>query len=174
MTISQRTTSTRGRDFCEGFESLRLDVYKAPEGQDTVGWGHVVRQSDLLKFGDVITRDRAIAFLSHDLYNAETIVKQYAGAELNQNQFDALVSMSMNLGRAPFRNDDGSHTHLAVALEAGNYSLAAAHIKDFDHMGGVKLKGLTRRRQAEYEMFTEPVAEQATDTTNIITPENLV
>ncbi len=41
-------------------------------------------------------------------------------------------------------------------LNAGNYGGAGNEFLKWDHAGGKVLKGLTRRRKAEWELFNEP------------------
>ena len=45
-----------------------------------------------------ITRDRATELLRSDVANAEQAVNTYVTVPLTQNQFDALVSFTYNLG----------------------------------------------------------------------------
>ena len=67
---------------------------------------------------------------------------------LSQNQFDALVSWVYNLGPANLQ----ASTLLKV-LNAGDYAGVPAQIKRWNKAGGKVLEGLTRRRQAEADLF---------------------
>lgn len=66
--------------------------------------------------------------------------------QLNQNQFDALVSFAYNLGC-------GNLAELADTLNANDFSGATAQMKEYTHGGGAVLPGLVRRRQAEVDLF---------------------
>ena len=68
--------------------------------------------------------------------------------DLNQNQFDALVSWVYNLGPANLQ----ASTLLKV-LNAGDYAGVPAQIMRWNKAGGKVLEGLTRRRQAEADLF---------------------
>ena len=67
---------------------------------------------------------------------------------LSQNQFDALVSWVYNLGPANLQ----ASTLLKV-LNAGDYAGVPAQIMRWNKAGGKVLEGLTRRRQAEADLF---------------------
>ena len=67
---------------------------------------------------------------------------------LHQHQFDALVSWTYNLGPTNLK----SSTLLAV-LNQGKYDEVPAQIMRWNKAGGKELEGLTRRRQAEADMF---------------------
>ena len=69
---------------------------------------------------------------------------------LNQNQFDALVSWTYNLGP----NNLKSSTMLGV-LNQGKYDEVPAQMKRWNKASGKVKKGLIRRRNAEALMFEE-------------------
>lgn len=50
------------------------------------------------------------------------------------------------------------HTDAANALNAGNYQLADQDFMLYDRAQGKVLKGLSKRRQAEKDLFHTPVA----------------
>ena len=86
-------TSRKGIEFIKAHEGLRLDAYLCPAGVPTIGYGH----THGVKMGDRITEEQAEKFLIDDLIVAETEVNRY-GLNINQNQFDALVSFVYNVG----------------------------------------------------------------------------
>ena len=67
---------------------------------------------------------------------------------LSQNQFDALVSWVYNLG-----NGNLTSSTMLKVLNSGDYAGVPAQIKRWNKAGGKVLEGLTRRRQAEADMF---------------------
>lgn len=69
------------------------------------------------------------------------------GVELNQNQWDALCSFVWNLGAGIFGG------HLGQLLRARDFNGFANAMLAYDHAGGVRLAGLTRRRQEERALF---------------------
>lgn len=115
----------------------------------TIGWGC----TEGVKKGDVWTKAKAEKELKKELAKHEKIVKQLVKVPLNQNQFDALVSLSYNTGLG-----DDTQTILS-RLNAKDYAGASKAILLYNKSGGKKLAGLVRRRKAEQELFNTPTAE---------------
>ncbi|WP_312069487.1 lysozyme, partial [Acinetobacter sp.] len=67
---------------------------------------------------------------------------------LSQNQFDALVSLTYNIGSTAFKNST-----LLKKLNAKDYAGAADQFLRWNKGGGKVLKGLVRRREAERALF---------------------
>lgn len=139
-------TSARGIALIEQFEGLRLQSYQDGAGVQTIGYGH----TDKVKEGDTCTSAQADEWLESDVAQAERAVNALVKVPLNQNQFDALVSFTYNLGWAAL---EGST--LLRLLNAGATQIAAAEFSKWDHVAGVVSAGLLRRRQAEQALFTE-------------------
>lgn len=120
----------------------------------TVGYGstHGVNR------GTSITEAMAEDLLRRDLAPVEVAINAL-GLPLTQNQFDALASIGFNLGvyslvkgHALF---DPSRS-LGQALRGiGELSVPEA-IKLYDHAGGYRVEGLTRRRAAEATLWATP------------------
>jgi lysozyme len=68
---------------------------------------------------------------------------------LSQNQFDALVSWVYNLGGGNLK----ASTLLKV-LNSGDFNGVPAQLMRWNKAGGKVLEGLTRRRQAEADLFS--------------------
>jgi GH24 family phage-related lysozyme (muramidase) len=132
------------------FEGCRLEAYRDAVGVPTIGFGH----TENVRMGDRLPSMLAARALLLDDLN-----KKYAppvlrlGLPLNQNQIDALVSVSYNLGPGIL---EPSHT-LGAALRDHRWHDAADAILLYDKAGGQRLAGLTRRRQAERALFLKPV-----------------
>lgn len=147
-------------------------------GVMTVGWGHKILAGEV--FATPMTAEAGEALLRKDTTLAELVVKKHVNPTtvLNQNQFDALVSLVFNIGGAAFVNKDKTDTHLAIALNSQNMTAAADAILLFNHSDGKVSNGLTTRRHAERALFLKPtnavIEEQTIDATKITTPENLV
>ena len=71
-----------------------------------------------------------------------------ARVKLNQNQFDALVSFTYNLGAGAL----GSSTLLGK-LNRGDFEGAADEFPKWNKAGGKVLNGLVKRRAAERSLF---------------------
>lgn len=143
-------TSQNGIDLIKRFEGCRLTAYKpvAAEKYYTIGYGHY--GSDVKK-GQTITQAQAEALLKNDLVRYENYVKQYVKFGMNQNQFDALVSFCYNCGAGSLQTLVRNRQPATVAEKMLLYNKGA---------GGVVLAGLTKRRQAERELFLTPTKEE--------------
>ena len=98
--------------------------------------------------GDVITETQAHEMLVEELDEYESYINDLVTVGLNQNQFDAMVSWVYNLGGGNLR----ASTLLKV-LNSGNYAGVPEQIMRWNKAGGKVLEGLTRRRQAEADLF---------------------
>jgi lysozyme len=126
------------------FEGLRLEAYKCPADVWTIGYGH----TNKVKPGDAITEGEADILLALDVQEAERAVSSYVDVDINQNQFDALVSFVYNLGAGNFKSST-----LLKKLNQGDYLGAANEFQRWNKAGGKVLRGLVRRREAEANLF---------------------
>ena len=135
------TTGKAGLDLIKSFEGLRLTAYKAvpTEVYWTIGYGHYAPE---VKKGQVITEAQAEAYLRQDLATAEKAVNGL-NKKLTQNQFDALVSFAFNCGSGSLNTLCKNRTLPQIADAMLLYNKA----------GGNVLAGLTRRRNAERDLF---------------------
>ena len=134
----------KGLEMIKHFEGLELNAYQCAAGVWTIGYGHTkgVQQ------GMVISEDTANEMLVEELKEYENYINTLVKVELNQNQFDAMVSWVYNLGSSNLQ----ASTLLKV-LNAGDYEGVPAQIMRWNKAGGKVLEGLTRRRQAEADLF---------------------
>jgi lysozyme len=137
--------SENGIALVKDSELCRLDSYQDPVGVWTVGYGHTGPE---VKEGLHITQDAAEALLLSDLETVEKCIANSVSVGLTQGQYDALCSFVFNLGCSALRNST-----LLRLLNAGDDIGAAEQFKRWDHAGGKVLAGLTKRREAEAEMF---------------------
>ena len=138
------TTSQAGIDLITSFEGCRLTAYQDSVGVWTIGYGHT---SGVYQ-GMTITEEEAIAFLRQDLKTGENAVNSNVTYGINQNQFDALVSFTFNVGTGNFTSST-----LLKKLNAGDVNGAANEFDRWIYAGGQVLEGLVRRRAAEKQMF---------------------
>lgn len=138
-------TSKAGIEFIKHWEGCKLKPYRDSANYWTVGVGHLLRDGEPV---EEITMEQADAYLRGDLAEAEYCVNQYVGVDLEQNEFDALVSFVFNLGCKNFRRSTLLHL-----LNRGDYGLAAREFERWNRAGGKVIRGLTRRRKAERELF---------------------
>lgn len=133
-------TSQNGIDLIKKFEGCRLDAYKCPAGVWTIGYGHTAGVTCGMK----ISPAQAEAYLRADLEKYEKKVEKYNDRyRWTQNEFDAMVSFAYNLGSIDKLTADGTRTKAVIAEKMLLYNKAGEKV----------ITGLTRRRQAERELF---------------------
>ena len=135
----------QGLELIKTFEGLELNAYKCAAGVWTIGYGHTKSVQE----GMVISEDTANDMLMEELVEYENYVNTLVTVPLSQNQFDALVSWVYNLGSSNFQ----ASTMLKV-INANDMVNVPAQIMRWNKAGGKVLEGLTRRRQAEADLFS--------------------
>jgi lysozyme len=132
-----------------------LKAYKLGDGRITVGWGHAEPiKTSKYKKGQVISREEAKKLLQEDLGNAADGVRRIftewkdKGIErkITQDQFDALVSIALNIGVSGLRQSD-----VIQHIKKGDYKKAGQSIKK--QSLSKKFGGLESRREREANMF---------------------
>ena len=142
-------TSSNGTALIREFEGFMASAYLCPAKVWTIGIGTTVYPNGAkVKKGDKCTQDQALEYLQHDLKSFEKTVNDSVKVPLSQNQFDALVSLTYNIGSAAFKNST-----LLKKLNAKDYAGAADQFPRWNKGGGKVLKGLVRRRDAERALF---------------------
>lgn len=142
-------TSANGIAHIKEFEGFRGKRYLCPAGKWTIGYGHVIVDSERATLWDAdLTEEQATKLLMKDLVRFEDAVLAMVAVPLTQGQFDALVSFAYNLGEAKLRSST-----LLKLLNAGDYDGARKQINRWVYSNGKKLEGLIRRRARETEMF---------------------
>jgi len=140
-------TSDKGIEQIKHFEGFRTMPYNDGVGKMTVGYGHMIIPNDGCVVGSPITMGQATQLLVNDLHLAENCVNS-ANAEINQNQFDALVSFVFNLGCGAFKRSS-----LFQFLQKGNMEAAAQEFPKWSMAGGRPNEGIKLRRLAEQACF---------------------
>ena len=139
MNISQE-----GLSLIKKFEGCELEAYKCAAGVWTIGYG----STDGVNEGMEISQERAEMLLLEDVAVFEESVNKLVEVPLEQNQFDALVSWTFNLGSTNLKNST-----LLKVLNDKDYEGVPAQIKRWNKAGGKVLQGLIRRREAEALLF---------------------
>lgn len=137
-------TGAEGVALIKKFEGLELRAYQDSVGVWTVGYGHTRTAEPEME----ITPSDAERLLREDLEDTEKAVSHLVKVPLNQDEFDALVSFTFNLGSGNLQ-----HSTLLRKLNASNKVGASAEFTRWVYAGGVMLKGLKRRRLAEQALF---------------------
>ena len=141
--------SAAGLALIEEFEGLRLESYQDGAGIWTIGYGTTRHDGLPVEEGEACTPQMAVQWLSEDVSEAEESVNELVTVPVSQNQFDALVSFTYNLGRGSLAGST-----LLKNLNSDSFELAAAQFPKWCFVAGKESPGLLRRRVAEQSMFT--------------------
>jgi lysozyme len=147
--MKKNIISKNGLDFIKKFEDLRLESYlPTPNDVWTIGYGTTRIGGRPVVQGEKITPRQATEYFREDILKFQKAVNDLVKVELTQNQFDALVSLVYNIGIGAF-----SKSTLLKKLNNGDYSGASREFKRWNKQSGRVLKGLTKRRNEEAEIF---------------------
>jgi len=140
-----------GLHLIKEFEGLRLKPYQCSAGVWTIGIGTTVypngqkvKQSD-----SPINEIVSLLYLTHDLEYFCKQVDAYTTDAVNQSQFDALISFGYNCGMGNLK----SSTLLKKVNANPNDPTIAAEFLKWNKAAGKVVAGLTRRRQAESDLY---------------------
>lgn len=144
-----RQITKKGERLIQSFEGCELEAYLDIAGIPTIGWGHTGPE---VRLGQTITQEEADRLFDEDTDRFEAAVVRLAKSATD-NQFDALVSFAYNLGEGNLQTSTLLKKH-----NAGDFAGAA---KEFARWNKAKVKGklvvvrgLTRRRAAEAEVYS--------------------
>lgn len=151
--------SKEGLALIKEFEGLYLKAYTDCVGVWTIGWGITNADYSItgtrIRKGLTISRATAEAWLEKSLERkyVPKVMKYYDKYHWNQNQFDALVSFAFNVGSI-----DGLTANGTRSLET-----VRKKILEYDKAGGKRIRGLSRRREAEYALFCKACTPSVTN-----------
>jgi len=143
--------SQKGLNLIIQFEGLKLKPYLCPAGVPTISIGCTyypdgtkVRMTD-----PEITKEMALIIFRNVLEHYEQSVDSFCRDDINQNQFDALVSLCYNIGAGALKN---STLLKKVNLNPNNKTIRDSFLV-WNKSGGKVLQGLTNRRNAEADLY---------------------
>jgi lysozyme len=134
-------------------EGVRVKPYKCPAGLWTIGVGHLIGDGKSLppEWNRTFTLKEVYDLLATDVQKFERGVERLLpNVKLSQNEFDALVSFSFNLGLGTFQRST-----IRQALLRGDKVAAIESLLKYNKAGGKVLKGLVIRREAEAALFNK-------------------
>ena len=153
-TITVKTVSA-AENLIKDFEGEYLDAYIDPVGIPTIGYGSIRNYDENrpVRLGDKISQDTALRWLRIETSKIVPQIKAKIKVPVNQNEIDALTSFVYNVGIGAF-----SRSTLLRKLNAGASRAEVAAEFDKWNKGRVRgvlveLPGLTRRRNAEKQLF---------------------
>lgn len=145
-------TGTKGLALIKSFEGFYSKPYLDPVGIPTIGYGVIKYPNGkrVTMKDPAITEKQASDILAQLLEQTyEKDVNKHVKTTLNQNQFDALVSFTYNLG--------GTNLSTSTLLRKVNANpcdpTIDAEFAKWVNAGGKKLNGLVRRRKAESDLY---------------------
>ena len=149
MNISQE-----GLSLIKKFEGCPTDndgnavSYRCAANKATIGYGSLKYKGKPVEDGMKITMQEAEDLLLHEMNEYEGYINDMVKVELNQNQFDALVSWVFNLGPSNL-----SSSTLLTRINNKDWKDVPNQIKRWNKAGGQVRQGLVRRREAEALLF---------------------
>lgn len=123
-------------------------AYLCPANVPTIGYGC----TEGVKLGMVWTAEKAEEEFRKELSKFEAGVNRFVAAEINQNQFDALVSFAYNVGLGGLQKST-----VLKRVNAGQFDKVPSALAAWNRGGGKVLPGLVSRRQREGALFMKPV-----------------
>lgn len=145
-------TSKEGIDFIKKWEGFSPKPYKCTSGVPTIGYGATFYTNGrkVTMQDREITEVQAVGMLATMVTNNfEKYIKSYVTSSVNQNQFDALVSLSYNIGVGAFKN---STLLKKVNINPNDPSIANEFLR-YKYSAGKVVQGLVNRRKEEVAMY---------------------
>ena len=147
----------------ESIPAKYLKVYADPiatEPVPTVGFGTTSYDVQGLQIGHVFSEADVLQMFSKTIGRYEKAVNKYVTVDINQNEFDALVSFTYNVGIKAFRDST-----LLRLLNRHQRVLATEQFHRWNKAGGKEREGLRKRRASEADLFATPVSAPRGDIT---------
>jgi lysozyme len=146
-----RSISEAGLAFIKKYEGLRLSAYHCPAGIVTIGYGSTrYPEGRLVMISDELSsEEEATQLLLSTISEFESAVNEKQ-LNINQNQFDALVSFTYNVGIYAFSQS----TLLRKAeINVNDLSIYDEFMR-WNKASGMVLAGLTKRRSEEADLYS--------------------
>jgi len=139
-----------GADLIKSFEGCKLKAYQCSAKKWTIGYGNTFfEDGTLVKIGDAITQEKAEQLFELIANEFASKVAKLVTSNVTDNQFGALTSFAYNCGVVNLQK--------STLLKKVNANHNDPTIKDeflkWNKAGGKVLAGLTRRREAESNLY---------------------
>ena len=155
------------------FEGCRLSAYKCPAGIWTIGWGATIVNGAAVREGDTISQSLADELLRAEILRIAAQLHEIipVSAKWSGNQQAAVLSWIYNVGLGAAKD---STLRRRINAGEGGPVVIPQELPKWDKANGRPLAGLTRRRDAEVELFvgkqSAPRFTPASPFTTLITP----
>jgi len=151
--------SPHGLELLQQWEGFKTTVYKDSAGLPTIGVGHLLTKSELssgkitingvpVSYENGLTEQQVTDLLAQDVQPAAAAVNNNVKVPLDQNQFDALVSFTFNVGVGAFTGST-----LLKLLNQGQYDQVPDQLLRWTRAGGQVVQGLVNRRNNEIKLW---------------------
>jgi len=143
--------SNEGYQLITKHEGLVLKPYLCPAKVPTIGYGNTYYQDGkrVTLLDKAITKDQAFEMFKEIADRFAKSVSQSVVSDLNQRQFNALVSFAYNVGVANFKKS----TLLKIVNVNPNDKQIENEFKKWTRANGKVLSGLVKRRQDESNYY---------------------
>ena len=142
--------SNNGLDLLASLEGLKLKAYKDSGNIWTIGIGTIkYPDGSNVKENDVCTKIQAYSYCNNDIKAFVKAINVLLKTTLNQNQFDALVIFTYNVGINALKS---STLLKRINLDKFNPLIKAEFLK-WNKVKGVPVTGLTNRRKIESNLY---------------------
>lgn len=154
-----RKMSEKGKKFLVQLEGMRKKMYFDSAGYPTIGVGHLLTKDEnssgkievdgkILHWRYGLLERHVYELLSQDLEPVEDAVHIRTPYNINQNQFDALVSFTFNVGIPAF-----ARSTLLKRIRAGSLDEVLEQFRRWRFVGGREIPGSVNRREEEIQMW---------------------
>lgn len=154
--------SEKGRALLRQLENLFLYTYDDQTGDKidgwvkgaTIGYGHLIPKIEWTRFKNGINSAEAAALLNDDLKPFEAAVNATITVPLTEAQFDALTILTFNIGGPNLARSSVAKMVNDPTVKTTYKTLEAAW-KSWNRSQGKVMLGLDRRRQCEWNVYTQ-------------------
>jgi len=151
--------SNEGISFLEYEEGKKLKVYKDSSGYPTIGIGHKLTKPEiktgkifiidsLVDYSNGITEQECHNLLRQDIRTAENSINESVSVLIDQEQFDALVSLVFNIGTTAFETST-----LLKKINSNNFIDTPNEFRRWHFSKSKHVQALADRREREIELF---------------------
>ncbi|WP_319421645.1 lysozyme [Pleurocapsa sp. FMAR1] len=152
--ITPKPISPVAINLIKEFEGFERQAYIDTDGEAVIGYGLSQIEGKPVQVGDRVSAEQANAALKAQVQEIQQELDRAIKVKLSDRQLSALASLSFNVGV-----DYIAESTLIRKINAKDYAGAANEFLRWDkaNVGGalVQMPGLTRRRQAERQLFLE-------------------
>jgi len=146
-------------EFLKHVEGSYKQVYLDSGGEPTIGIGHLLTLSErrsgkivigksIIEYRHGLTAEQILILCRQDIRTVVKVVNRGVKITLTQNQFNALVSFTFNVGDDGFLNST-----LLRLLNQGQYDNVPTQLRRWKYDNGKVVQGLINRREKEIRLW---------------------